>query len=123
MSDRSRLRPGREVAYTPTAAEATSYGAGPWPGMITKVNADGTCNLVVDAPVSAVISAATPGAALGAFTDPPSAGEMATLRTRVNELVTLATACKTALNATVKASVAQGGAVGQFSVAAGSDSV
>lgn len=35
------------------------------------------------------ITAADAGAALGAFTDPPSAAEMATLRTRVNEILTL----------------------------------
>lgn len=144
MSDRSRFRRGREVAYTPTAAEAASLGAGPWPGLITKVNSDGTCDLVVDPPSGSLVgaaltdplvSAASAGAALGAFTDPPAAGEMATLRTRVNELITLANANKTAINAMVtrvnqvvsaagrKASVVHGGGVGQFSFAAGSDSV
>ena len=42
---------------------------------------------------------ATVGAALGAFTDPPSAGEMSTLRTRVNELITAVGQLKTAQNA------------------------
>jgi len=144
MPDRSRLRRGREVAYTPTAAEVTALGAGPWPGLITRVNADGTCDLVVDPPAATtvgatltdpLVSAASAGAALGAFTDPPAAGEMATLRTRVNELITLANANKVAINLLVtrlnqtvqaagrKASVRQGGAAGQFSVQAGSDSV
>lgn len=41
------------------------------------------------------LAAAAPGAALPAFTDPPSAAEMAVLRTRVNELVTLTTEMRT----------------------------
>ena len=37
----------------------------------------------------AAITAADPSAALGAFSDPPNAGEMAALRTLINELRTL----------------------------------
>lgn len=35
----------------------------------------------------AALAAPAPGAALAAFTDPPSAAEMAALRSRVNELI------------------------------------
>jgi hypothetical protein len=49
------------------------------------------------------IASAAAGAALGAFTDPPSAGEMATLRTRVNEIITLVNDIRTVLNARVTA--------------------
>ncbi len=69
MTDRSKFHVGRQVLYTPTAAEATASGAGPWPGQITKVNADGTCNLSVAIPAG-TISAKTSisrGTGLGQF--------------------------------------------------------
>lgn len=51
---RARLRNGRRVAYYPTAAEETTYGqVGPYVAHITKVNADGTVNLAVNAPTGA----------------------------------------------------------------------
>jgi hypothetical protein len=73
VTDRNRLRRGREVFYYPTAAEETALGAGPWPALITQVNADGTCDLHVDTPndttvgavlASPLITATDPGAAL-----------------------------------------------------------
>jgi len=126
MPDRSRLRRGREVAYTPTAAEAAALGAGPWPGLITRVNADGTCDLVVDPPAGTTVGAAltsplitdadadgTYGAAEATLINNLKAG-VNSLVTRVNQLVSAAGR---------KSSVRQGGAAGQFSVQAGSDSV
>lgn len=136
MADRSRIRRGREILYTPTAAEATALGAGPWPGLITHVNVDGSCDLVVDVPGGDAVGAALASTliaapAAAAFTDPPSAAEMALLRTLVNELRTdvntMATLVNTlrsaALGSGRKDSIAQGGGVGQFSLAAGPASV
>lgn len=118
-SSRARLRAGRRVTYQPTAAEETDFGVGPYAGQITFVHPDGSCDLLLHFPgtgsvasdaviasaLPAAIAAATPTAltataptavvaadpsgALGAFTDPPTAGEMAALRTLVNELRTL----------------------------------
>jgi hypothetical protein len=36
--------------YTPTAAQATDSGAGPWPGQIIAVHQDGTVDLAVNPP-------------------------------------------------------------------------
>lgn len=50
MTDRSRVRVGRQVTYFPTAAEAAAGGgvAGDaWSATITDVAADGTANLNV----------------------------------------------------------------------------
>ena len=50
MTDRSRVRVGRDVTYFPTDAEAaTGNGAtgDQWPATITRVNADSTVNLSV----------------------------------------------------------------------------
>lgn len=46
MSDRNRARVGRDVYYTPTAAEE-AQGLGPWTGRIVDVNTDGTFDLAV----------------------------------------------------------------------------
>jgi hypothetical protein len=124
MTDRSRIRRGREVAYTPTAAEEAALGAGPWPGIITKVNADGTCDLAVDPP-----GASSVGAAL---TDPlvttANASDLATAQALANANKVAINAMVTRLNQVVvaagrKASVHQGGAAGQFSLSAGPDTV
>lgn len=48
--NRTRRRPGRKVQYNPTAAEATAYGEGPFPGEIAEVNADGTVDVTVTFP-------------------------------------------------------------------------
>lgn len=124
MPTRARTSRGRAILYTPTAAEATAQGAGQWPGEITRVNADGTFDLLVAPPAPTVVGAA--------LTDPlvstvnasaPSAGyvqaEAVTaanlanadkvainlLVTRVNQLITAAGR---------KASIKQGGQPGQF---------
>lgn len=47
---RNRRRPGRKVAYTPTSGEVTAYGAGPFPGEIAEVNANGTVDITVTFP-------------------------------------------------------------------------
>lgn len=50
MTDRSRVRVGRDVAYFPTDAEAvTGNGSSgdAWPATISNVNTDGTVNLSV----------------------------------------------------------------------------
>ncbi len=118
MTDRSRLRRGREVFYWPTDAEETANGAGPWPGLIVTVNADGSCDLVVDPPTETDVAAVSAGA-LAAFTDPPTAVEMGNLRTLVNELRTTVIAARTRANDRLKAGVTQGGNGGQFSLDAG----
>lgn len=56
--------------------------------------ADDLGDIAGDATVSGAV-----GAALGAFTDPPSAAEMATLRTRVNEMRVLLLELQTMQNA------------------------
>lgn len=98
MTDRSRLHRGREVLYTPTAAEVTALGAGPWPALITKVNADGTCDLAVDPPgatavgsalASPLITSADPGAALASpLITNANATDTTTAVTLVNEIKT-----------------------------------
>lgn len=47
---RSRRRPGRTCAYVPTAAEATAYGAGPFPAEVAEVNPSGTVDISVTFP-------------------------------------------------------------------------
>lgn len=48
MSDRSRIRVGRRVAYIPTASEAAAGGGSPWPAVITSVvSRAGHVNLAV----------------------------------------------------------------------------
>lgn len=50
MTDRQRIRKGRDVSYFPTDAEATAGGGSAgdtWPAKITDVAADGTVNLFV----------------------------------------------------------------------------
>lgn len=47
---RERIRVGRRVLYTPSAANATTYGAGPWPARITAVATDGSASLSCELP-------------------------------------------------------------------------
>ena len=50
VTDRQRVRVGRDVAYQPTAAEAAAGGGAAgdiWSGRITAVNPDGTVGLIV----------------------------------------------------------------------------
>lgn len=128
--DRSRMRRGREVSYNPTAAEVTALGAGPWPGLITRVNVDGTCDLVVDPPSGSAVGAAltspliTSAALTGAAGANPTQAEYATAVTLANELRTDVNAIVVRLNQLVaaagrKASVEQGGRAGQFAFTAG----
>ena len=69
MTDRSKFHVGRHVMYTPTAAEAAASGAGPWPGQITKVNANGSCNLSVAIPAGTIAAKTSivRGTGLGQF--------------------------------------------------------
>lgn len=57
--------------------------------------------MILAVPTAAVadLGAVTVGAALGAFTDPPSAAEMAALRARVNALIVDAAADRAKINA------------------------
>lgn len=133
MTDRSRIRRGREVSYNPTAAEVTALGAGPWPALITKVNADGTCDLAVDPPNASSVGAAladpliaSPAAAAqtGAYVQ----ADVQSIATLANELRTDVIALAQRVNQLVtaagrKASVRQGGQPGQFSLDAGPDAV
>lgn len=94
MADRTKKRVGRIVRYTPTAAEVTANGAGPWAGLITAVNADGTVNLNVAPPtvtalVAEVIAAADGTAAVVADADTatsPDGSDAGTTQTLANEL-------------------------------------
>ena len=95
MTDRSRIRRGRTVSYTPTAAEVTANGEGPWLGMITVVNADGTVELMLDVPGGTVTTA--------------KGSDAATTQA-------LANALKVAFNAQRKTAVQQGSQAGQFSL-------
>lgn len=60
-----------------------------------------TANRTVAAPTAASAAAATVGADIGVFTDPPTAGEMAALRTFVNALKADVAALRTPINALV----------------------
>lgn len=125
---RGRRRVGADVLYTPTAAQVTTFGSsGPFAATIIKVNTDNTVDLLVSFPtVGAAITAAATVAAtdLAAFTDPPSAAEMAATRTIANELkadVNTNAAKIDALGTRTSQSrvtgVKQGGLAGQYSFA------
>jgi len=129
MTDRARIRRGRTVSYTPTSTEVTASGAGPWMGVITDVNADGTVDLLLDTPNPAAVAEAALAdplhteTAIAAFTDPPTAGETALLRTFVNSLqadlnlaVTLINELRGVSVNSRKLSVEQGSQPGQFSL-------
>jgi transposase len=104
--------------------------------VITRVNTDGTADLLVDVPgvtptsAAALASPLIAAPATAAFTDPPNAAEMALLRTLVNELRTDVNVMATLVNelraesSGRRSSVVRGGAVGQFDlISTGSDSV
>ena len=80
MVDRARLRVGRPVAYNPTAAEAAASGEGPWPAMITDVDADGAVDLLCHIPGDALgagitqVPAAVAAVAAGTPTTPSGVG-------------------------------------------------
>lgn len=130
--DRSRVRVGRQVIYFPTTVE-DDLGAGPWQATIVDLNDDGTVDLVVDPPGATTVGAAladTLAGAIEAFADPPSAAEMAALRTLVNQLRVAVLAAQTRVNEVrtrdterLKTSVSRGQQVGQFDVLAGPASV
>jgi hypothetical protein len=129
MPNRARFHRGRQVLYTPTAAETTAQGGGQWPGLITRVNADGTCDLAVWPPAPTVVGAALadPLVVAAAATAPGGAYNQVDTAT----IATLANANKAAINAMVtrlnqlitaagrKASVKQGGQAGQFTFQTG----
>lgn len=134
--DRSRLRRGRDILYNPTAAEVTALGAGPWPGLITQVNPDGTCSLHVDTPLPTTVGAAvadpliTSASGVAAAGANPTKAEYDVVVTLANELkadvITLAQRVNQLLvgsGARQKSSVHQGAGPGQFSLVAGADAV
>ena len=94
MVDRARLRVGRPVSYTPTAAEAAASGEGPWPAVISDVNADGSADLLVVVPgdsLGTVAAAlASPLITSADASDLPSAQTLANeLKADVNIMATL----------------------------------
>lgn len=108
MTSRARVRVGREVHYYPTAAEASSLGAGPWPATIVAVNADGSVDLAVTPPTQAgTVSQADAAAQGGAYNQADA-----------QSVADLTNANKAAINALVaaarKASIAQGGSGGRY---------
>jgi len=117
MAYRGRYRVGRVVAYTPTAAEATADGDGPWPAQIVRVNADDTVDLRVFPTV--------PAAPAAVLADPivtsPNGSDAATTQTLANELkvdvnviCTLVNELRAALLLSTRTSVAEGGTPGTF---------
>jgi len=131
MTSRARIRTGRSVSYNPTAAEVTANGEGPWPALITDVDADGAVDLLVHVPGDALGTLAAALAdplhtetAIAAFTDPPTAGEMALLRTFVNSLQadlnlmgTLVNQARGLLSNTRKTAVQHGSGAGRYTFA------
>lgn len=114
---RNRLRTGKRVRYFPTAAEIAALGAGPWSGVIVKVNDDGTCNLALDVAVPTAGSAAVTAVANASA---PSAGyvqaEATSAANLVNDLKAKWNAAVPILNgAPFKLNVREGGNDGQFS--------
>lgn len=149
MTDRSRVRVGRDVSYMPTSTEETTYGVGPWPATIVAVNADGTADLQVHPPVPATVGAAladplTTTAAAAATEEPDAAGAaygqpeedlLNDLKAKYNAAVTLINELKTDVNALVarlnelvareslRTDVPNSNVAGGFSTYAGSDAV
>jgi hypothetical protein len=127
MPSRARIRVGRKIAYTPTAAEATADGAGPWYGEIIRVYSNGTADLRVTPTVPATL-ADDPTAVAAADADGTYGTEEATLinecKDDFNIARTLLLAVKGRQNNEVKTAVQRGGGLGQWDfVGAGSDSV
>ena len=114
------------LAWAGTGLYFKLSDAGPWPALITKVNADGTVDLAVDPPAASSVGASltspliTDADADGTYGAPEATlinnlkAGMNSIVTRLNQLVVAAGR---------KASVVQGGQPGQYSLAAGPDSV
>lgn len=120
MGDRSRLRVGRGVLYTPTLVEAAAQGEGPWAAKILRVNAGGTVDLHVFA---AAVTTAVPAALADPLVTSPDGSDAGTTQTLANELKADVNTLTTLVNAmreeTVGArrtGVALGGMGGQFSL-------
>ena len=109
---RARLRVGRDIIYTPTAAEAVSFGPGPWTAQIAEIFDDGSVDLVVDvpdpasagAPVADPLIAAAAIAAV-AVVPPPTPGgvgyvqaDMTATANSIIELQTIAATLRTLVN-------------------------
>lgn len=94
---------GTKVASSSTGKLAAATAGDHVIGVLENDVVDGQLGLVRPALLgfhqAATAYTATVGSALGAFTDPPSAGEMAALRTFVNALRTDMAALETILNA------------------------
>jgi len=123
MTDRQRIRVGRPVSYNPTAAEVTASGPGPWPAMITDVDADGRVDLLVHVPGDNLGAGVTPIPA--ALADPlvtsPDGSDAGTTQTLANELKVdlllvgaMCNAMRLHLLDTRKNAVSRGGAPGQY---------
>lgn len=96
---RNRIRVGRKVLFTPSAANATAYGDGPWLATITAVASDGSVSLSCELPSQE------------ATADGSDAGTTQTL----------ANALKARYNAAHPTGVLLGGGAGQFALEGLSD--
>ena len=137
MSDRAKKRVGRIVEYNPSAAEVTSNGDGPWAGVITAVNADGTVDLNVAPRTVAAITATAIATADADAATSPDGSDAGTTQTLANELkadynlaVTLINELKArldealpALDSTRKLAVPEGSGGSTFSFIAGAHAV
>lgn len=119
MSYRGRYRAGRVVEYSPTAAEATADGTGPWPARILRVNADDTVDLVVhptaptaSSPAAVADPLVTTADAGGTYTAAEQ-GLINEIKADVNTLATLVNSLRAASQ--VRVSIAEGGTPGTFS--------
>lgn len=128
MGDRQRIRRGRAVSYNPTAAEAAVSGPGPYPALITDVDADGAVDLLVDTPGDLL------GAGIGdlpaALDDPlvtsADGSDAGTTQTLANEMkgdlnvmVVLVNQLRDYQLNTRKNAVSRGSAAGQFDLNTG----
>lgn len=104
---RYRIRAGRRVRYFPTSSEQTDFGEGPYSGVITRVNADGSADLSVDVPPQLTEDLA--GTVDGTYAQDPEGDILDGLRTR--ELLR------------TKSSITRGSRAGQFDLLAGPSAI
>lgn len=112
-----KKRVGRAVLYTPTAAEVTANGEGPWSATIRDVNTDGSVDLEV---IPRTPTALTATSIAEADADVTYGAEE---RDLINELKARLDEVLARESERVKTSVVEGQGQGQFSFLAGSASV
>lgn len=100
---RARPRQGRRVKYTPTSAEVTSFGAGPYQAEIIKVRSNGLVDLQITWPSGSAPQVTSP--------DGSDAG---TTQTLANEIKADYNNARTFIN-NIKQSVRLGSLPGRYS--------